>query len=120
MSAESVESVESVTTFLLARIAEDEFNADVTTVPHASLVQIAPGVQVWHTFGAPVRLDELHSLKGQWVVKTDPGRLHAECAVKRRLVDLAEQLGGEAQDGILRALAAPYAGYRGFPDEWRS
>jgi hypothetical protein len=116
----STESVETVTAFLQARIAEDEFNADVTAVPHASLVQIAPGVQVWHTFGATVKLDELHSLKGQWVVKTDPDRLHAECAAKRRLLDLAEQLGGEARDSILRAIAAPYSAYRGFPDEWRS
>lgn len=116
----SAESVETVTAFLLARIAEDEFNADVTAVPHASLVQIAPGVQVWHTFGATVKLDELHSLKGQWVVKTDPARLHAECAAKRRLLELADQLAGEARDNILRALAGPYAAYRGFPDEWRS
>lgn len=116
----TTESVEAVAAFLRARFDEDEYNADVSVVPHASLVQIAPGVQVWHTFGANVKLDELHGLKGQWIVKTDPARLHAECAAKRRVLELAIDIGGEGRDKILSALAAPYAGYRGFPDEWRS
>lgn len=115
----TAESLESIASFLRTRFAEDEINADTTAVPHASLVQIAPGVQVWHTFGATVKLDELHSLKGQWIVKTDPGRLHAECSSKRRLLDLALEIGGEDADRMIRALAAPYAGCRGFPDEWR-
>lgn len=113
----ATESVDSIALFLRARFDEDEFNADVTAVPHASLVQIAPGVQVWHTFGVTVKLDELHSLKGQWVVKTDPDRLHAECSSKRRLLDLALEIGGEDGDRMIRALATPYAGYRDFPEE---
>jgi hypothetical protein len=106
--------------FLLDRIAEDEANADMRCVPAAALVQLAPGVQVWQTFGTDMPLNDLHGTKAQWVVRTDPGRLHAECDAKRELVRIAEEVGGEVGRSIFRALAEPYAKHRGYADEWRA
>lgn len=105
--------------FLLARFAEDEANIDMRSVPHAALVQLAPGVQVWHTFGTPMTFDVVHGPHPQWVIKPDPGRIHTEYQAKRRIVALADELPDNAGGQVLRLLALPYASHRDYRDEWR-
>lgn len=106
--------------FLMLRIMEDEANIDMRSVPHAALVQLAPGVLVWHSFGATMPMNELHGGAGQWVIKTDPKRLHAECDAKRRLIEIATQLADDVGLSLLQALSEPYARHPDYRDQWRS
>ena len=106
--------------FVLARIWEEEANVDARTVPHGVLVEVAPGVQVWHTFGADMPMNELHGGAGQWVIRTDPGRLRADCVAKRRMVLLATELDPEFGTRLLRIMATPYRRHPEFRDEWQA
>lgn len=114
------EQVGALVEFLRHRVLEDEACIDMRTIPHAALVQLAPGVQVWHSFGATMPMGELHGSASQWVIKTDPKRLHAECDAKRELIALAESLGGAHGQQMLKILAEPYARHPDFKSEWGS
>lgn len=116
----------TITEFLLARIAEDESGARLTSgIPEALSSQAMPTVADW--------------------VETSAARVLAECEAKRRIVDLHhpwgfEYSGGEGCDRCvspddyttaklpdperfpcqtLRLLASVYAGHPDYRQEWR-
>ncbi|WP_454049861.1 DUF6221 family protein [Cellulomonas sp. Marseille-Q8402] len=115
----------TLTTFLLARIAEDERTAErALTDAGRSPRQHVPGRQV----DAGPALAEL----------ADPARVLVECRVKRQVVVLADEATGLDQtvdmereadsrhdsgihyvgDRILRAMASVYAGHPEFDPAW--
>lgn len=100
----------TITEFLEARIAEDEAAANA----YAKV----PPLQVFNG--------------STWVGGYDPARVLAECAAKRAIIKLAEDVesmdtqisnewGGPndgTADEILAALAAVYADHPDYQDEW--
>lgn len=99
----------TLTDFLLARIAEDEAAARTATLNHWT---IPPEAEVNRAFLA-------HQL---------PPRALAECEAKRRIVKIADRLSrhmdmgsatDEDGDAILAALALPYADHLDYRAEWK-
>ncbi|MFB9957003.1 DUF6221 family protein [Cellulomonas denverensis] len=103
-----------LTEFLLARIAEDEYEA------HQALGLL--GIESeWHTVGAPrSRADpSRRRTRAPVVVETRPGRVWA----KRRIVATItehERIGYDYAGPILELLALPYADHPDYREEWRA
>lgn len=92
----------TLTEFLLARIAEDEVTARTALV--------VDGRQVW-------QVQDWIELDNEVLAHTDrhdPHRVLAECEAKRRIVNIVPDL-----QGVLGALALPYANHPDFREEWR-
>ncbi|GIG27172.1 DUF6221 family protein [Cellulomonas denverensis] len=104
-----------LTEFLLARIAEDEYEA------HQALGLL--GIESeWHTVGA---------LRGRGLTRADAEHVHrwssrrvlAECGAKRRIVATItehERIGYDYAGPILELLALPYADHPDYREEWRA
>ena len=99
----------TLTDFLLARIAEDE--AVANNVRPDELYQDRRGLGFGEEMGSPL-------------IVVSSGRVLAECAAKRRIVEreadtLARYPGNFHARVTLRDLAAVYADRPGYREEWR-
>jgi hypothetical protein len=98
----------TLTDFLLARIAEDEAEAQARRE---------------HSEGCWPNMDNCQSHygdDGKW--SWGPARVLAECEAKRRIVEL---MSDEVEyvvysDDVLRALAQPYADHPDWREEWQA
>lgn len=92
----------TLTDFLLARIAEDEAAVQETRTD---------SLFISGEIAAEDALDRL----------ANPNRLQAECEAKRQIVGFVDAwfADGAANHEILRHLAAVYADYPDYRDEWR-
>jgi hypothetical protein len=119
-----------LTDFLLARIAEDE------AVAQAAVQTTERGGAdswYWSNAGEAVFLDgtstpvvwgdEQSRPAGNHIARHDPGRVLADCEVKRRIVKLASHPLEFERPGVLGAiaglLALSYADHPDYDEEWR-
>lgn len=118
----------TLTEFLLARIAEDEFEAAETK--GRAGIEFDGAVQ-W-AYQAALRASDQHWHREQasrHIARWDPARVLAECEAKRRIVERHHAAGrsglcDECHAQVwpcptLRALALPYADHPEFREEWR-
>jgi len=112
--------------FLLARITEDEAAARAAfrTVDGRDV-----GGWYWSNAGDAVFVDDseqvvacgpwqqlMHQPSAHHIARWDPERVVAECAAKRRVIELARGRPGRA---VLRHLALVYADHPDYRDDWR-
>ncbi len=99
--------------FLLARVDEDE--SEIKRAARQSKAPTEPAAQQTRPT----------------IVVQNPTRWREECAAKRRIIGIAqqmlvlrdqpaEQVVRRAAEQVLRELAAPYAQHYGYQPEWRS
>lgn len=105
-------SVEGLTEFLLARIAEDEAVAHKATVP-----TVFEPLLRWMLLAG-----DDSNMPG--AVLAEPSRVLAECEAKRRIVSRIATADPHPDarymlDLVLRLLALPYADHPGYREEWR-
>jgi hypothetical protein len=123
-------AVQTLTEFLLARIAEDEYaaRAFVNELGEARRWRCDEvGGTVRRDGVPPFGLSDVEAttpthLEAAHIARHDPARVLAECEAKRRIVEVA--LPGERDDAgerfrILRILATVYADHPDYRDEWR-
>lgn len=104
----------TLTDFLLARIAEDEYEA------HQALGLV--GIETeWHRVEV-LRERGLTRADAQHVHRWSSRRVLAECEAKRRIVAAITEhnrLGYDYPGPILEALALPYADHPDYDERWR-
>lgn len=133
----------TLTTFLLARIAEDEASARAADGRAWWVEGVSPsGVAYIHdaATGKPVSLDAVER-HAHHITRHDPERVLAECEAKRAIVGLWQRLDAEIRskavpgaidnevDGLrmarfgvllaMKTLALPYADHPDYREEWR-
>ena len=89
--------------WLLAQIAEDEADA-----------REASGERLWRWS----QHDNMVIADSGHMQRFTPARMLAECAAKRRIVDLSVHGCGDDYERVQRALAMPYADRPGYRAEW--
>lgn len=117
-----------LTEFLLARIAEDAAVARAAdqhgpiwqdggpgAIEDARTVVASDGAL--RGSGRGVAEVERHALPH--VLTWAPARVLAECASKRRIVELADDPGWDLPTEVLRLLAQPYADHHEYHEEWK-
>lgn len=108
----------ALTTFLLARIAEDEEVARATAIP--------PWTSDGHYVGNHTWIAEVDGPEdGRHIARWDPARVLAECEAKRAIVGhcasgLANGSFGESTlaEATVRCLAQVYADHQDFDPAW--
>jgi hypothetical protein len=114
----------TITDFLLARIAEDEAEAQAWLKP--SVATVTPWSIAAHYLAGSINDRPMPS----W--SHDPARVLAECAAKRHIVDRVREQAGYIFDepdeewseavhvsaDVLRALASAYSDHPDYRDAW--
>ena len=110
--------------FILARVAEDERDADVATlassakwVANNSLLMYLDSERYAECLGSV----EHYRQDPAWyhVARHDPARVLAECEAKRRIVELWQEFAEWPVEMVMYALAAIYADHPDFDPAWR-
>jgi hypothetical protein len=112
--------------FLLARIAEDEW---VARMAWADSGWLAEGLRVTSPRDVVAKVADERTAR--FIAANSPAHILAECEAKRRIVEIATaqiRLGREARGWdnwedmagqTLRALALPFADHPDYRDEWK-
>jgi hypothetical protein len=103
--------------FLLARIGEDEAAATDEAIARARAGTVVggPGVPAHAVDQAQEAVADVYRVR-PWTRILSPARVLAECAAKRRIVEM--YAGQHGQPYVLHFLALPYADHPDYQREW--
>jgi hypothetical protein len=106
--------------FLLARIGEDEEAAQAATPgPWEARPYWSASLDDSWASVPDIMPEPIDARDASHIARWDPARVLAECAAKRRIVELVEPYVSRMAGEVLELLALPYAGHEDYDPAWQ-